>query len=74
MDLYTVKLYQYEKTNSMEVKKRTHSTSHPTEISKQINLLGKKYAIHDLTKWNHVDRLRAFLDELKDRIKLMKID
>lgn len=58
----------------MEVKKRTYSTADTTEIDKQMNILGKKYQIHDLTHWNHSDRLKMFLDELKDRVKLLRIE
>ena len=47
--------------------KKIH-TSHPLEIDKIINELGKKYQIHDLSRWNHSDRLRSFLIALKRQV------
>jgi len=44
-------------------------TDNPTLIDRTINELGKKYLIHDFTQWNHDDRLKMFLNDIKGRIK-----
>jgi septation ring formation regulator EzrA len=43
-------------------------TSNPTLIDKTINDLAKKYKLHE-QHWNHQDRLRAFLNELKQKVE-----
>ncbi len=44
------------------------TTNEQSVIETEINKMAKKYAIHDLTKHNHLDRLKMFLDDLKESI------
>ena len=53
---------------------KIRKTKHPSQIAEIINDLGKKYQIHDLTHWNHADRLKAFLNDLKDKVTEMEYE
>lgn len=56
----------------MKTKKLVSDNS--TFIDKTINELGRKYSIHDLTQWNHLDRLKMFLDDLKQKVKKIEYE